>query len=494
MALEKAPCLLSLPPELLQEIISYLPIFTLVDLSLTCRELYAHAVDDTLWQPVVNASLPSITPLTSPHPYSSFRALYAAFHPHWFLPKNKLWIADNAATGKLLLARYDSRRAVIEAHALVAERGNHTFSLWAHNPEVIIHTFSPRVRLDLNCPTVSLSSNAYATAHGYTLGEPPRCKLQREVPMATHTGPDSYGIFNTFMLTRPLDPSLINPGTSVWPPQIVPASQRTRNQSSQRFNGLDHKPECLSHMSMGTFRLRKWMQFISRSSPGGLPMRMGEDVVTYGTLSEEAYVPTANKPWRGLWVGDYSGHGCEFLLVTQPEIEEERPLPEGLLTPRNRSLLNPTYFQSILDTVADTESVTSESKTTFTEKVGPAYAESSQSEYGGRIEAIKLTGDPNVPRGEYTFIAPDIGPKGLIRVATEDPFKGARIVKAAGHIAFTGFREGELDMVYSTSLNEADANVTLHRSIHCISAYHDLTRSAGTVLGAIWAHLLLPAR
>ena len=65
----------------------------------------------------------------------------------------------------------------------------------------------------------------------------------------------------------------------------------------------------------------------------------------------------------------------------------------------------------------------------------------------GRIEAVKLTGDPNIPRGEYTFIAPDIGPGGLIRVADEELFKGARIVKSVGHIAARGFRDGEHDLV-----------------------------------------------
>ena len=63
--------------------------------------------------------------------------------------------------------------------------------------------------------------------------------------------------------------------------------------------------------------------------------------------------------------------------------------------------------------------------------------------YRGRIEAVKLTGDINIPRGEYTFIAPDIGPDGLIRVASEEMFKGARIVKSVGHIAARGFRDGK---------------------------------------------------
>jgi hypothetical protein len=63
--------------------------------------------------------------------------------------------------------------------------------------------------------------------------------------------------------------------------------------------------------------------------------------------------------------------------------------------------------------------------------------------YRGSIEAIKLTGDPNVPRGEYTFISDDISRAGFVRTATEVKFRGARIVKSRGHIAATMFRNGK---------------------------------------------------
>ena len=61
----------------------------------------------------------------------------------------------------------------------------------------------------------------------------------------------------------------------------------------------------------------------------------------------------------------------------------------------------------------------------------------------GRLEAIKLTGDPNVPRGEYTFIAPDIGHGGFVRIADEELFRGARVVRSAGHIAGRNFTHGQ---------------------------------------------------
>lgn len=58
-----------------------------------------------------------------------------------------------------------------------------------------------------------------------------------------------------------------------------------------------------------------------------------------------------------------------------------------------------------------------------------------------------MTGDPNVPRGEYTFIADDISQTGYIRTADEARFEGARIVKSRGHIATRMFINGEFQFL-----------------------------------------------
>lgn len=87
----------------------------------------------------------------------------------------------------------------------------------------------------------------------------------------------------------------------------------------------------------------------------------------------------------------------------------------------------------------------------------------------GRLEAIKLTGDPNVPRGEYTWVAEDIGPDGLLRVADEKIFKGARVVRSLGHSAARNFRNGTVFAIILQTLHP----LMFNRQIHTISTHHD---------------------
>jgi len=67
----------------------------------------------------------------------------------------------------------------------------------------------------------------------------------------------------------------------------------------------------------------------------------------------------------------------------------------------------------------------------------------------GPLLGVKITGDINVPRGEYTFIVHDLGANGTIRIADEEPFKGARVVRGVAHIAGELMQQGKLiDAVY----------------------------------------------
>jgi hypothetical protein len=461
--------LLQLPAELIHHVLTFLPTVELAVISQTCRLLHDHSLDDRLWQKRLQEILPHIN-FKSPAPSSTFRQHYLTHQPYWFIPKFKIWYSDTAHTGKLLIARYSPRRQTIEAYALAAERGRSMFEFWDWNPDVIIHTFEPNVKLDLNQTVLKLDMDTASSL-------PVRKRYSEEVIMDTHEsthGTALMGGLNTrLLLARPLHEGAIGPATQVWPPQKLPAESRTRNASVNAFRGTDHKPTKMSEVSEHTFRLRRWMDFTSRIQ--GMTMRVGEEVSTYATLPPESYTPTKAKPWRGIWCGDYSGHGCEFLAVLQPE--KTISLPEGIaaaLERRRRSsspdsegswqtamssqdaaaanygaVPEPTFnYEHLFENTNDLDlsnemHILGNSEYGESSRITTSSDGDSELSYEGQLMAIKLTGDPNIPRGEYTFIAPDVSDAGVLRVANEDIFKGARVVRSVGHIAARGFREGE---------------------------------------------------
>lgn len=373
-------------------------------------------------------------------PCSTWRELYIAHHPFWFLPRFKIWFADRnvggtALTGCLLLARYDYRRGCIEAYRLVAEHGKHTFENWDWRPGVIIHTFNPRVQLWLDDPVIKLDVECHT-------GSPP-CRLRQETIMGNST---PNGLTSAISLCQPMPSALQHQSMALWPPKTVPSKHRVRTESATMFREEGHKPKRLEEASDQTFRVRRWLDF--RGMEGHIGVRLGEDVMNFSTLLEESYTPTAEKPWQGIWVGDYSGHGCEFLLLLQREVD-----------PNIQPIRASTWDSFISEDSSDSDgeyapnvpvvptSSSSQPSSPPARPVSANFATSNEDAAGtmdpscrGRLEAIKLTGDPNVPRGEYTWIAEDIGPEGYLRTASEQMFKGARVVKSLGHLAARDFR------------------------------------------------------
>lgn len=287
----------------------------------------------------------------------------------------------------------------------MAERSPPTFDPWEADDQVLIHSFNPRCRLHLDQPVLQLDALPLEslTALSTKIKQGP-C-FCAETPM--HLNERNHrGVFSNFLLTRPVE---VRPNMQLWPPPTIPARHRVRNASQEDFVGSGHKPHRREDVSDQAFRIRKWMEMVAGPNTPGL--HMGEAVSTYATLDPKLYTPTEEKPFRGIWVGDYSGHGCEFLLMNQPDNEE--PFDEG------------SVIQADDETVEEWEVRKKEERI-----------------YRGSIEAIKLTGDPNIPRGEYTFIADDISATGFVRKATEKTFHGARIVKSRGHVAARNFRDG----------------------------------------------------
>lgn len=459
----RAPNLEALPAEIINQVLAFLPPASLVNLSRTCRLLRSHAHNDLLWMPCVRNNVPGSGVLKSPSPARNWRDLYIAHHPYWFLVKNKIWFADVPNNGLLILARYNVQEGCIEAFRLLAEHGAHKYETWAYNPEVIIHTFNPKVMLWLDDPVIKLG---YKKEKRYSDN-----RLRKEVPMQTGT---THGICSMISLCRPIAKALQATAMALWPPAIIPAKERVRNESATKFRTEEHRPQTLDQMSDRTFRIRKWLEYANFVQPLNA-VRIGEEVMTFSTLVEESYMPTKKKPWQGIWVGDYSGHGCEFLLVIQRDVTSPMALsrtsstgslPPGMamasmadadtgLQDSGRVLHSAEATESpkvLPELVAETAGPSTwQSKEDCAnlydkETPGNGYTAASDAQGSsteapsGRLEAIKLTGDINVPRGEYTWIAEDIGPNGLIRVANEQMFVGARTVRSWGHIAERGYR------------------------------------------------------
>lgn len=453
----------ALPAEIISHILAFLPPASLATLSRTCSLLRSHSRNDLLWMPFVRNNVPGSGGLHSPSPAKSWRDLYISHHPYWFLVRNKIWFADVHNNGLLILARYNSQNGCIEAFRLLAEHGAPMFETWAHNPGVIIHTFNPRVRLWLDDPVIKLGLD-----NGNHDNDN---RLQKEVPMQTGT---THGISSMISLCRPIAKALQATSIALWPPAIIPAKERVRNASATKFRTEEHRPQTLDLMSDQTFRIRKWPEFTNLVQPSNA-VRMREEVMTFSTLLEESYMPTKRKPWQGIWVGDYSGHGCEFLLVLQRDLTPPMALSRTSSTnslSRGTATAMANADMRLQDSDRDQhlaegiESQTAVAPDYAAETGGPStwqpeedfanrYDKEPQRSKtprddsrpypdaqapSGRLEAIKLTGDINVPRGEYTWIAEDIGPNGLIRVANEQMFVGARMVKSWGHIAGRGYQ------------------------------------------------------
>lgn len=395
--------LLQLPSELLLQILSDLSALDLVRASRTCRTLAQHASNDLLWADILNASIPY--EIDDPGHFASFRSLYATYFPCWFIPQSKVWFADTEHTGNLILARYDHRRGVIEAYRVVAERRDHAFQFWERNPEVMVQAFNPKIRLWLDDPVLLLRSKP--TSDGVPVRLLRFLNNETRMPMQL----ESQAVYNSFTLCSN-EPAGAEDGWGTeneWPPRRIPSKYRVYRDSDTEMAECYQRPRRLAEVSETAFRVRRW----ARMGMSVFGVGSTETLTTFGTLDPSLYTPTKEKPYQGIWVGDYSAHGCEFLLFLQ----------------RDQSEMSASQQTTQIEEVnanANSDSTT-------------------QNRSQNSLEAIKLTGDPNVPRGEISFLAHDIGPGGFIRVTDEALFPNARVVRSQGHVAGLGFRDGELN-------------------------------------------------
>ncbi|KAI0389608.1 hypothetical protein F5Y17DRAFT_112848 [Xylariaceae sp. FL0594] len=429
------PGLLAMPAELIDNVLAYLPPIELAKVLQVCRVLRDHAIKDIHWRRHVLSNIPA-NPVQSPYPCTSWYELFMAHYRYWFLTRNILWFCDRSLTGQLILVRYDQRRGCIEGFRLVATRIGDDDEPWLEDGDVRIQHFSPRLKLHLDWAELQFYARAsdnpvrttpartrwtaptYRIARTTQSTRPPRNLFYPEQTLRCDDETDPrFCVYSVFSHAKPLDPESLArrmsgqyPYGQVWPPPAIPAHDRVRGSSGDSRAPSSEvlstwRPSKRSEVSDTTFRIRQGVDYLENNTHA---FRSGGLLATYSTLDPALYTPTEEKPWRGIWVGDYNVHGCEFLLLHQPELAEERD-EEPLVRQENES--EQEYRERFM-----------------AERV-----------YRGRLEAIKLTGDPNVPRGEFTFVVEDLGPKGLARIGQQPPFQGARMVKSQGHVAGIGF-------------------------------------------------------
>lgn len=148
--------LLGLPSELIQHVLLFLQPTDLAIVAQVCRRLNTETHEETLWhreiETYVRASIPK------PATVKSFRELYIAHHPNWFLLRKRLWFGDSEPSGKLLVAQYDELTGSIKAYNIVAVKKTHTWTeVDIEHDVVLLHTFDPEVSMVLHRPVLKLN-------------------------------------------------------------------------------------------------------------------------------------------------------------------------------------------------------------------------------------------------------------------------------------------------------------------------------------------------
>jgi hypothetical protein len=137
---------LRLPDTILMRIFSYLDPQSLARATSVSHQFQELAYSDEPWKIFVNSYLP--TQIESCKPAPSFRRLFIAFHPYWFVPRFRFWLSDEYLHGQLPIAQFNIQKLCIEACAVVADREDSKCQPWTIDTEVMIHESDMRAHID----------------------------------------------------------------------------------------------------------------------------------------------------------------------------------------------------------------------------------------------------------------------------------------------------------------------------------------------------------
>ncbi|KAI5818095.1 hypothetical protein BZA77DRAFT_278381 [Pyronema omphalodes] len=145
-------------------------------------------------------------------------------------------------------------------------------------------------------------------------------------------------------LQSPLD---IQQRQGIWPPMTIPANGRTSGSNLNSRVLLDNVVK---------ISVEKWHNWNISKHKIAAVIERGLWITTRELIGDSSMESlTSASPWSGIWAGDYGPHGIELLLFY---------------------------------------STTEKCSRTGNERLA--------------LRAVKLTGDPHVPRGEISFLVPDL--------------------------------------------------------------------------------------
>lgn len=241
--------------------------------------MYTYAADERLWKAHVQDNVPC-QQITSPYPFETFQELYAARDPHWFIPKYKLWFADNGLPGRLMAVQYDQRRGMIEGFQVVARNKNTSFHTWHPNANTIISGFNPDVKIYHDNPILRLpvAAGAKSSESGSQHQRPKAgTRFKPEFYMPTT---DLSGLQSSFAFAKGLTPDEVSarlnppfPYRNVWPPRSIPSPQRVVGAGLDHPSSLDSRrdrPNTRGQVCERAFRIHKWLHVTPIDNPHGL--------------------------------------------------------------------------------------------------------------------------------------------------------------------------------------------------------------------------------
>ncbi|CAN6659742.1 hypothetical protein TRVA0_031S01750 [Trichomonascus vanleenenianus] len=361
----------TLPYEILYTIFGYVQGTDLARLGTTCRRFEAIVFDQeggVLWKDACQGELG----IKCCEPYANYYDLYAQLHAHAWLSNGSVWFSDKPQFGSVVGCEYNPENGCLELCEVTVQRDE---PLLLRNEaaageiltEVDLRPVSV-VPLRANCRA---SPSKMFSLCGHTRYSRPESMCQADTQGVLFTR-----LERAFPLNHPQVPRYV----AAWPPCTVPTKQRVRLGGYTK----KHASKCVSYADSGTTttttspgigggggsncgngsvtaapppaQAHNTVSDTASPSPSHFKLRrwlsfnrystLGETVETFAQLPNELATPIPEKPWQGVWVADFGLQGLQMLLLHQPSAE--------------------------------------------------------------RLEAIKLTGDVNIPRGELAFVVDDL--------------------------------------------------------------------------------------